>query len=165
MNCEIALACVRKHILNSCRYNAGHLIEAAIAHQHLYKNDLLLEPILKYVKLLCKTFGPGEAQLHGYPGHPEIELALLRLYDHAGQKEHLDLARYFLTERGNSKGWYGRHYYDVEAERRGDDPNKRPAFYPQRRCLWYVYIVPVDDRADSAKVPSSSCTYCRAALG
>jgi DUF1680 family protein len=27
------------------------------------------------------VFGPGENQLHGYPGHPEIELALMRLYD------------------------------------------------------------------------------------
>ncbi len=26
-------------------------------------------------------FRPPESQLHGYPGHPEIELALMRLYD------------------------------------------------------------------------------------
>ena len=113
------------------------MIEAALAHQDLYKNDLLLEPILKYVDLLCATFGHEINQSPGYPGHPEIELALLRLYDRTGHSKHLALANFFLTERGNPKGWYGRHYYDVEAERRGDDQNKPPAFYPERRCLWY----------------------------
>ena len=83
------------------------------------------------------TFGPEENQLHGYPGHPEIELALLRLYDHTGDKKHFDLAQFFITERGNPKGWYGRHYYDVESERRGDDPDKPPAYYPEKRAMWY----------------------------
>lgn len=27
------------------------------------------------------VFGPDESKLHGYPGHPEIELALMRLYE------------------------------------------------------------------------------------
>lgn len=119
-------------------YNAGHLIEAALAHNQAYKNDVLLSPVLRYVDLLCDTFGPGEHQLHGYPGHPEIELALLRLFDHTKNLKHLDLARYFITERGNSDGVDGRHYYDVESEKRGDDPRKMPAFYPHPRSLWCV---------------------------
>jgi DUF1680 family protein len=61
------------------RYNAGHLIEAALAHNTLFHNDKLLGPIQRYADLLCALFGPGAAQTHGYPGHPEIELALLRL--------------------------------------------------------------------------------------
>ena len=112
------------------------MIEAALAHQYLYSEDRLLEPILKYVDLLCATFGHGTNQLPGYPGHPEIELALLRLYDYTGDSKHFALASFFLIERGNPTGYFGRHYYDVEAERRGDDPNKRPAFYPEKRCLW-----------------------------
>jgi DUF1680 family protein len=60
----------------SNRYNLGHLIEAALAHNDLYKNDRLPEPILEYVDLVCSTFGPGSNQIPGYPGHPEIELAL-----------------------------------------------------------------------------------------
>ncbi|KAK3684591.1 hypothetical protein LTR37_020122 [Vermiconidia calcicola] len=118
-------------------YNAGHLIEAALAHQDLYNNDRFLETLLRYVDLLCATFGKGLNQLPGYPGHPEIELALLRLYEYTKDRKHLELATFFLTERGNPKGWYDRHYYDVESERRGDDPNKPPAYYPERRCLWY----------------------------
>ena len=138
MSCRIVIFLHSAAIteLVTFRYNAGHLIEAAIAHHDLYGNDLLLEPILKYVDLLCSTFGPQNNQLHGYPGHPEIELALLRLYNVTRNQKHLDLASYFLTERGNPKGWFNQHYYDVEADRRGADPDKRPAFYPAPRCHW-----------------------------
>ncbi|KAK5698336.1 hypothetical protein LTR17_023743 [Elasticomyces elasticus] len=118
-------------------YNAGHLIEAALAHNFLFKNDLLLGPLRKYADLLCTVFGPGLAQIHGYPGHPEIELALLRLSERTGEERYCTLARYFLTERGNPTGCYGRHFYDVEVERRGADPHMRPLYWPENRCLWY----------------------------
>ena len=93
-----------------------------------------MKPILRYVDLLYKTFGLGRGQRHGYPGHPEIELSLLRLYDRTKDQKHLDLARYFLLE-GNPKGEDGRHYYDVEAERRGE-ANWRPAYWPDMKYLW-----------------------------
>ncbi|KAK3651068.1 hypothetical protein LTR56_005832 [Elasticomyces elasticus] len=118
-------------------YNAGHLIEAALAHRSLFKNDLLLGPLRKYADLLCAVFGPGMAQIHGYPGHPEIELALLRLFEHTKEERYRSLAKYFLTERGNPIGCQGRHFYDVEAERRGADPQRRPLPWPEDRCLWY----------------------------
>jgi len=118
-------------------YNCGHLIEAALAHHALYDNDQLLGPICLYVDLLCKTFGSDPGQTHGYPGHPEIELALLRLYDRTEVPRYLTLAKYFITERGNPTGCNGRHYFDVEAEARGADPNMKPAFYPEPRSLWY----------------------------
>lgn len=120
----------------SPRYNAGHLIEAALAHEDCFGNRELLDPMLKYVDLLVNTFGKAIGQLPGYPGHPEVELALLRLYDRTHDRRQLELAELFLKERGNAEGFQGRHFYDVEAERRGDDPNKRPAFYPEARCLW-----------------------------
>ncbi|KAF7544783.1 hypothetical protein G7Z17_g9679 [Cylindrodendrum hubeiense] len=118
-------------------YNAGHLIEAAIAHRDYYRNDLLISPIQKYVSLIGKQFGPGPDQVHGYPGHPEIELALFRLYSATGSIEAFELAQYFLTERGNPKGQDGKHYYDWEMERRGDEPWLRPDAYPENRTYWY----------------------------
>lgn len=121
----------------SSRYNAGHLIEAALAHHQHYKNDLLLEPILKYVDLLYRTFGPGPDQKHGYPGHPEIELALLRLYHVTKDAKHFELASYFLTERGNPSGQDGRHYYEVEAVARGEGEHETPAYYPKKQAYWY----------------------------
>jgi DUF1680 family protein len=93
---------------------------------------------LKYVDLLCKTFGPGEDQKHGYPGHPEIELALLRLHAVTGDPKHLALGRYFIDERGNPKGVEGEiHYYDWEAKKRGERLYERPTYFPVRQSYWY----------------------------
>ena len=114
------------------------MIEAALAHQQYYKNDLLIEPLLKYVRLLRKTFGPNNDQLHAYPGHPEIELALIRLYKATGDQDSYDLARYFVQERGNPVGQDGKHYYDWEAEqKRGESKWLRPDTYPTHRSHWY----------------------------
>ena len=119
-------------------YNAGHLIEAALAHNALYHNDDLLGPIVKYVALLSRTFGPKDDQKHGYPGHPEIELALLRLHHRTKDPSHLALARYFLTERGNPRGVNAdTHYFEAERVARGDDPDKRPLYWAGRNALWY----------------------------
>lgn len=106
-----------------------------------------MEPILKYVDLLSKTFGPGKDQRHGYPGHPEIELALLRLYNRTGDVKHLALAKYFIEERGNPQGQDGQHYYDVEARERGEGEHERPLTSPESRSYWYVrarVIFPID---------------------
>ena len=118
-------------------YNAGHLIEAALAHNEWSGNDKLLQPMLKYVDLFYDTFGPETHQKHGYPGHPEIELALLRLYKRTKDPKHYKLAKYFLDERGNPGGQDGRHYYTVEAEKRGERAFERPAYYPKAQNYWY----------------------------
>ncbi|KAJ5523284.1 Six-hairpin glycosidase [Penicillium frequentans] len=119
-------------------YNAGHLIEGALAHYHYYKNDELLSPILKYVDLLVTTFGAQDGQIPGYPGHPEIELALLRLYKVTGEPKHLKLAQFFIEERGNPQGGKEkRHYYDVEAEARGENEHMLPGYFPAARSYWY----------------------------
>ena len=97
----------------------------------------MLEPLQRYADLLCELFGPGPAQTHGYPGHPEIELALLRLYERTGAQRYFDLASYFVTERGSPTGCQGQHFYDVELERRGADAAKRPLPWPENRSLWY----------------------------
>jgi hypothetical protein len=113
------------------------LIEASLAHYHRFNNKKLLQPILNYVDLLSKTLGPSESQKHGYPGHPEIELALLRLYSVTKNHKHFELARYFITERGNPTGQDGRHFYDVEAEERGEKLYERPRYFPVPRNYRY----------------------------
>lgn len=118
-------------------YNCGHLIEAALAHRNYYKNDLLLEPLVKYVGLINSTFGPQEGKLHGYPGHPEIEMALLRLYTETGNEDAYNLARYFVEERGNPTGQNGKMYFDWEAEQRQESPWKRPNPYNTAGAHWY----------------------------
>ncbi|GKT45074.1 non-reducing end beta-L-arabinofuranosidase [Colletotrichum spaethianum] len=118
-------------------YNAGHLIEAALAHSQYYRNDLLMEPIEKYIAHMCRRFGPGDGQLRAYPGHPEIELALLRFYSVTGSQDAYDLARFFLEERGNPTGQDGKHFYDWEMEQRDEPRWKRPNSFPMDRSYWY----------------------------
>ncbi|OHE97970.1 hypothetical protein CORC01_06833 [Colletotrichum orchidophilum] len=118
-------------------YNAGHLIEAAVAHRQYYRNDLLMEPIEKYISHIHRRFGPGKDQLRAYPGHPEIELALLRCYAATGNQEAYDLARFFLEERGNPTGQDGKHFYDWEMEQRDEPRWKRPNSFPMDRSYWF----------------------------
>ncbi|RYP78841.1 hypothetical protein DL771_000226 [Monosporascus sp. 5C6A] len=118
-------------------YNAGHLIEAALAHSKYYKTDFLVEVVEKYVRYIRSVIGPEEGRLHAYPGHPEMELALLRLHAATGSADALELARYFVEERGNPAGQDGEHFYDWEARRRGDSPWKRPDAYPVSGEHWY----------------------------
>jgi DUF1680 family protein len=67
-------------------------------------------------------FGPEADEKHGYPGHPEIELAILRLYEITQDQRHLDFAHYLLSERGVTREDLGnKRYYAWEAEQRNDE--------------------------------------------
>ena len=98
-------------------YCAGHLIEAAVAHHQATGDTRFLEGMLRYVNLIDQTFGSEGDQRGGYPGHEEIELALIKLYRHTGVERYFNLARYFIDVRGGSP-----HYFDLEARKRGEDP-------------------------------------------
>lgn len=91
-------------------YCAGHLIEAAVAYYKATGKDSLLQISQKFADLIDRTFGKDKRR--GYPGHPEIELALIRLYEVTQEKKYLDLAGYFLNERG-----VGENIYDEECRK------------------------------------------------
>jgi DUF1680 family protein len=99
-------------------YNLGHMIEGGIAYFLATGRRRLLDILERYVALVRETFGPRPGQRRGYCGHQEIELALLRLYRLNGNRAHLDLASYFINERGATPP----HYFDAEARARGVDP-------------------------------------------
>lgn len=95
-------------------YCAGHLIEAAVAFFNATGKRRLLEIACRFADHIDRVFGPNEGQLRGYPGHPEIELALMRLYEVTQEPRYQTLACFFLEERGKQP-----HYYDIEFEKRG----------------------------------------------
>jgi hypothetical protein len=80
-------------------YNAGHLIEAAVAHYQATEKRSLLDVAIRFADLIDRDFGP-EAR-RDVPGHEEIELALAKLSDVTGEKRYLELARFFIDERGD----------------------------------------------------------------
>jgi uncharacterized protein len=79
-------------------YNFGHLYEAAIAHFAATGKRSLLDVAVKNADLVRRTFGP--AARRDAPGHEEIELALVRLFQTTNDRRYLDLAKFFLDERG-----------------------------------------------------------------
>lgn len=87
-------------------YSAGHMIEAAIAYYEGTGKRKLLDSMIRLADLICRTFGPEEGQNHGYPGHQEIELALVRLYRVTQDKKYLEQAKYFLDIRGAGKNYF-----------------------------------------------------------
>lgn len=87
-------------------YSAGHLIEAAVAYYSATGKSNLLTIAKKNADLICKVFGRGEGQIQGYPGHQEIELALVKLYRVTDEKRYLECARYFIEERGSEPNYF-----------------------------------------------------------
>ncbi len=96
-------------------YNAGHLIEGAVAYFQATGERKMLDVLSRFADHIDASFGVEEGQLRGYPGHPEIELALVKLYRETGEERYLELARYFVDERGRAP-----HYFDLEAAKRGE---------------------------------------------
>src|SRR5947209_15172186 len=98
-------------------YCAGHLIEAAVAHFQATGKRVLLDALCRYADYIDTVFGTEPGKKRGYPGHEEIELALVKLYRVTGEKRYLHLSEYFVNERGRQP-----HYYDIEARLRSEDP-------------------------------------------
>lgn len=79
-------------------YCAGHLIEAAIAHRAATGQNTLFAVAVRFADLIDDIFRSGGRP--GYPGHPEIELALVKLYKATGNRRYFDLAKHFIDARG-----------------------------------------------------------------
>lgn len=82
-------------------YNAGHLYEAAAVHYKATGKRNFLDIALKNADLMVETFGDSEDKIKAVPGHQIIETGLIQLYKLTDNKEYLDLAKYFLDNRGN----------------------------------------------------------------
>ncbi len=83
-------------------YNVGHLYEGAAAHYQATGKRSLLDIALKNADMIDSTFGPGK--LRYVPGHQEIEIGLVKLYLVTGEERYLNLAKFFLDERGRPEG-------------------------------------------------------------
>lgn len=83
-------------------YNAGHLYEAAYAHQRATGKRNLLEVALRNAELVARTFRPGGRLTP--PGHQVIETGLIKLAELTGDGRFVALARFFLEQRGDARG-------------------------------------------------------------
>ncbi len=86
-------------------YCAGHMIEAGIAYFQVTGKRKLLDVCIRMADHMMTVFGPGKRDW--IPGHEEIELALVKLFQVTGEKKYLDFADWLLSERGHGYGSYG----------------------------------------------------------
>lgn len=83
-------------------YCAGHLMEAAVAYHEATGKDTFLKAMMRYADYIYQIFLVEKSAAFATPGHEEIELALIKLYDHTGIQKYLDLAEFFIEERGRN---------------------------------------------------------------
>ena len=87
-------------------YCMGHMMEAAVAYYETTGKDRLLKVMEKNAEHIYEHFVTENNP--GYPGHPEVELALLRLYDATGNEKALKLAGHFIDIRGVDTEFYAK---------------------------------------------------------
>jgi uncharacterized protein len=83
-------------------YDQGHMIEAAVAHYEATGKRTFLDVAIKSADLMTRVFGPDKRR--DVPGHEEVEIALVKLYRVTNDRKYLDLAKFFLDERGQTHG-------------------------------------------------------------
>jgi uncharacterized protein len=86
-------------------YNAGHMIEAAVAYYDATGKRKFLDLVIKWADYFDGLFGPGKKDW--VTGHQELELALVKLYKTTHNQKYLQLAHWLLEERGHqlAKGY------------------------------------------------------------
>ena len=95
-------------------YTLGHLYEAAVAYYRATGKRALLDVVLKSADLILRTFHPKGLPIP--PGHQEIELGLIKLYEMTGEAKYLNQAKYFLEIRGRGKELTGRNSWGEYAQ-------------------------------------------------
>ena len=107
-------------------YCAGHMIEAGVAYYQATGKRKLLDVCIRMTDHMMSQFGPGKR--HWVPGHEEIELALVKLYQTTQEQKYLDFAYWLLEERGHGHGtmgdegkWDPVYYQDIVPVRRLTD--------------------------------------------
>jgi uncharacterized protein len=82
-------------------YCAGHMIQAAIAFKRAVDDDRMLIIARRFADHIDTVFGPGKKE--ETCGHPEVEMALVELSRCTGDTRYLNLAQFFVNQRGKNK--------------------------------------------------------------
>ncbi|MBM4016892.1 MAG: glycoside hydrolase family 127 protein [Planctomycetes bacterium] len=135
--------CRSKHEM----YCAGHLIEAAVAHYRATGRRTLLDVAVRLADHIDSIFGPDKR--HDIEGHPEPELALVKLAEAAGERRYLDLAAFFIGEHGHNA--CGRTLYgDYAQDHKPLVEQTEPAGHAVRAMYFYSGAADVAARTGNA---------------
>ncbi len=81
-------------------YCAGHWMEAAVAYFHATGKRRLLDCVCRFADLIERVFVIEKTAGFTTPGHEEIELALVKLWQATNEERYLNLSRFFVDQRG-----------------------------------------------------------------
>jgi DUF1680 family protein len=79
-------------------YNAGHLLQTAVARLRTHEEDALTLMARRVADHICDVFGEGARE--AVCGHPEVELGLVEFARATGERRYLEQARVFIDRRG-----------------------------------------------------------------
>jgi DUF1680 family protein len=127
-------------------YCHGHLIEAGVSHHESTGLRTLLKIAEQAAERIVADF-KGKGPQHT-PGHQEIEIALLKLFQVTGQADYLELARHFIELRGKEKV-FGLSIFQQNsaAEKRKEEIKKRRQAYIAAHPQFAPFQVPTGNEA------------------
>jgi len=123
-------------------YVAGHYFEAAVAYYEATGKPRALDIARKFADHLAVVFGEEEGKKRGYCGHPEIELALVKLARTTGERKYADLSRFFVEERGRSP-----LYFDIEMAARAEAGRKERV--ERREPAYFQAHAPIREQTEA----------------
>lgn len=119
-------------------YCFGHLVEGALAYYEATGKAKLLNAVERYADYIGTVFGLEEDKKKGYPGHEIVEMALCKLYEVTKKQQYLDLATFFVEERGKRP-----YYFDLE------HPEEKPAKEGELKFFYNQAHAPVREQKDA----------------
>lgn len=101
-------------------YCMGHMMEAACGYYEVTGKKKILEVAENMADCIASVFHEGH---YGIPGHEEVEVGLMRLYQLTGEEKYSKLAAYFIENRGKQKDFFHREKENRDFEIFGMDPD------------------------------------------
>lgn len=126
-------------------YVMGHYIEAGVAYYQTAGNQKALAIAKKMGDCIDANFGPEENKMHGYPGHPEVELALAKLADETGDAKYTRVAKYMIDQRGTHPNNFFEEQLKNVQTKKIEDPYFGDASQPDPDAPYFQNDVPVRD--------------------
>lgn len=111
-------------------YCHGHLIEAGVSHFQATGQTRMLLVARKAADLLVRDFLHAGAKFT--PGHEEIEIALLRLWQVTNKESYRTLAKHFLELRGRQK------FFGLSLLEQFISNGRREKFVAQKRTEYFA---------------------------
>lgn len=84
-------------------YCMGHMMEAACGYYEVTGKKKILDVAEKMADCIGAVFNENH---YGIPGHEEVEVGLMRIYQLTGDEKYCRIASYFIESRGRQKDFF-----------------------------------------------------------